>query len=270
MKALVVEDEKLTAQRLVGLIKKYDPTIEIVAEIGSIEEATAWFQEYQQESSKKINLDLIFMDVHLEDGDCFQLIKRLNITTPMIFTTAFDEYMIKAFKVNSIDYLLKPISYEELTAAIDKFKAMKAVMRGVLPGEDQPANLKDLIASLSPMARDRQPEYRERFMVSIRGTFRSIETKDIAFFYVESKGIFLTTFDETIAAVDYTMDALMQMLDPKRFFRANRQYMVSFDSITAVHNYGVSRLKLDIKPKSRHDILINRERITAFKDWFGK
>ena len=267
MNVVVIEDEKLTAQRLISLIKKYDKDIQILAELSSVEDSIAWFQEYQQNSSVDSRVDLIFMDIHLEDGDSFQIIRALNLSTPIIFTTAYDEYMIKAFKVNSIDYLLKPINYEDLAAAVDKFKSFKSVMSAPEQNNATVATLDQLLASLG---KNRLESYRERFMITVGTKIRTIQTADIAYFFLEEKTVFLTTCDDMVLPVDYSLDRLMQMIDPKNFFRINRQFIVSVSSIHLVHTYSAGKLKLDLKPKPRQEVFVSGDRITEFKEWLGK
>ena len=267
MNVVVIEDENLTAQRLIALIKKYDSSIQIVAELSSVEDSVSWFQVNQHHTVGESKIDLIFMDIHLEDGDSFQIIKALNLTTPIIFTTAYDEYMIKAFKVNSIDYLLKPISYEDLAAAIDKFKSFKSVMGAFEQGNANAATLDQLLASLG---KNYPESFRDRFMITIGTKIRTIQTLDIAYFFLEEKAVFLTTYDGKVLPVDYSLDKLMQMIDPKNFFRINRQFIVSVSSIHLVHTYSVGKLKLDLKPKPRQDVFVSGDRVSEFKEWLGK
>src|SRR5882762_11570402 len=153
MNVVVIEDERLTAQRLISLVKKYDASIHVLAEIPSVVEAISWFKTHPVTS-----VDLIFMDIHLEDGDGFEIVSKLNLTTPIIFTTAFDEYMIRAFKVNSIDYLLKPVNYDELAAALDKFKSLR--FNNNEAGSTQ-VDIKALIKQLSQQS---NPQFKDRFM----------------------------------------------------------------------------------------------------------
>ena len=267
MNVVVIEDEKLTAQRLIGLIKKYDKNIRILAELASVEDSIAWFQENQQNSADDSRVDLIFMDIHLEDGDSFQIITKTNLKTPIIFTTAYDEYMIRAFKVNSIDYLLKPINYEDLAAAIDKFKSFKSVMGASEQDNATAATLDQLLASLG---KNNPESFRERFMITVGTKIRTIQTAEIAYFFLEERAVSLTTFEDRVLPVDYSLDKLMQMLDPKVFFRVNRQFIVSVNSIHLVHTYSAGKLKLDLKPKPRQDVFVSGDRISDFKEWLGK
>lgn len=265
MNVVVIEDERLTAQRLTLLIKRYDSAINIVTEIGSVEDALSWFSENKVAADK---IDLIFMDIHLEDGDSFQIIKDLELKIPVIFTTAFDEYMIKAFKVNSIDYLLKPISFEELSAAIDKYKSLRVMLGGqnATISNEALLNLNTFLSAIEKPSGG----YKERFMITVGTKIRTVRTADIAYFFLEEKVVLLTTFDNLILPVDYSLDKLMQTIDPREFFRVNRQFIVSLTSIQLVHTYSAGKLKLDLKPKPKQEVFVSGDRITEFKDWLGK
>jgi two-component system LytT family response regulator len=250
MNVVVIEDERLTAQRLISLVKKYDDSINVVAQISSVAEAISWF------GNPIAPVDLIFMDIHLDDGDSFQIVSKLNLKTPIVFTTAFDGYMIKAFKVNSIDYLLKPVNYEDLAAALDKFKSL----------QPHHVDIHKLIQHLSQQS----PQFKDRFMVTVGTKIRSIKTEDIAYFYLEEKTVLLVTNDGTILPIDYSLDKLMQLIDPKQFFRISRQFVVSLRSISVVHAISGGKLKLDLVPKSKQEVTVSGDRVPDFKHWLGK
>jgi DNA-binding LytR/AlgR family response regulator len=258
MNVVVIEDERLTAERLISLVKKYDASIHVFARIASVTEAISWF-----ESNPVTAVDLIFMDIHLEDGDSFQIISKLNLKTPIIFTTAFDDYMIKAFKVNSIDYLLKPISYEELAAALDKFKSLRS-------NNENKSGQIDINSLIEQLKRQSNPQFKDRFMVTVGTRIRSIKTETIAYFYLEEKTVLLVTNDGTTLPVDYSLDKLMQLIDPKQFFRVNRQFIVSVNSIQLVHTISAGKLKLDVIPKPKHEVSVSGDRVADFKEWLGK
>jgi DNA-binding LytR/AlgR family response regulator len=251
MDVVVIEDEPLTAQRLISLVKKYDPSINVLAQIASVNEAISWFESHTG------SVDLIFMDIHLEDGDSFQIVSRLNLKTPIIFTTAFDDYMISAFKVNSVDYLLKPVSYEELAAALNKFKSLRSTQ----------VDIKTLMNQLS---QQNNRQFKDRFMVTVGTKIRPVKTESIAYFYVEEKTVLLVTTDGVILPVDYTLDKLTQVVDPKLFFRISRQFIVSLNSIQMVHTISAGKLKLDLIPKAKHEIIVSGDRASDFKEWLGK
>lgn len=260
MNVVVIEDERLTAQRLISLVKRYDDAIQVLGQIASVAEAISWFETHSTTS-----VDLIFMDIHLEDGDCFQIVNKLDLKTPIIFTTAFDGYMIKAFKVNSIDYLLKPVNFEELAAALNKFKSLRS-NNGMQP-ESMRIDVKALIKQLS---QQNNLEFKDRFMVTVGTKIRSIKTETIAYFYLEEKTVFLVTNDGTILPIDYSLDKLMQIIDPKQFFRVSRQFIVSLNSIQTVHTISAGKLKLDLIPKPKQEVAVSGDRVSAFKEWLGK
>lgn len=263
MNVVIVEDERLTAQRLRGLITSYDPAMVVLAELTSVSEAIKWFRAYYS-GIRNPGLDLIFMDIHLGDGDCFELIREVNLQLPIIFTTAFDEYMVKAFKVNSVDYLLKPINADELAAAITKFKSVKATYAGET---QESTNIQNLITRLTT---GKPAEYKDRFMVTLGTKIQSIKTEDIAYFFLEERVVFLVTNDNKTLPVDYSLDKLVQILDSRYFFRINRQYIISLHSIHMVHTLSSSKLKLDLTPKPRHEVTVSLDRATDFKTWLGK
>ena len=260
MNVVLIEDERLTAQRLISLIKKYDASIHVLAQIASVADAISWFQ-----TNPVASVDLAFMDIHLEDGDSFQIISKLNLMTPVIFTTAFDDYMIKAFKVNSIDYLLKPVNYEELAAALDKFRSLRS--GNEFRSGSMQADLKTLMNQLS---QQNNPPFKDRFMVTVGTKIRSIQTENIAYFYLEEKTVLLVTQDGTTLPIDYSLDKLMQIIDPKQFFRVSRQFVVSLKSIQMVHTISAGKLKLDLMPKTKQEVVVSGDRVADFKEWLGK
>ncbi|GAB3883280.1 LytR/AlgR family response regulator transcription factor [Spirosoma agri] len=262
MNVVIIEDEARTARQLERMLKKYDPTLHIVAQLPSVNEAVAWFREQghgQPGHHQSSPPDLVFMDIHLEDGLAFTIFEQTGLTVPVIFTTAYEEYMIKAFKVNSIDYLLKPVDYDELVAALEKFKAIRT----------QPG-LPDLNTLLALIQKPRDPAYKERFMVSLGTKIRSVEVTDVAYFFSEEKATFLITREGLSLPVEYSLDQVSGMLDPVRFFRVNRQFLVARPAIHAIHAYSAGKLKLDLLPASRHEVFVSLSRITEFKDWLGR
>jgi DNA-binding LytR/AlgR family response regulator len=251
MKLLIVEDEALTAERLAAMIRKYDATCEIVACIPSVEETLIWLKENNVP-------DLIFMDIHLEDDDCFQIFEQLNVEAPIIFTTAFDEYMVKAFKVNSIDYLMKPINYEELKSALDKYKKTKSFY--------QEGGIGNLLQSIQP----KDEPYKDRFLISNGFKLRTIELPDIQYFYCTDKITFLVTSEGEFLPVEYSLDKLCLLLDPRLFFRINRKVLLSLSAIGNIHIYPKGKLKVDLKPSIKEEVYVSLDRVTAFKEWLGK
>ena len=260
MNVLVIEDERLTAQRLVSLVKKYDASINVLSQISSIAEALSWFK-----NNPVVTVDLIFMDIHLEDGDSFQIISKLNLTTPVIFTTAFDEYLLKAFKVNSVDYLLKPVNYDELAAALDKFRTLRSGVSS--PPSAIQGDVERLIRQLKEHS---PPQFKDRFMITVGTKIRSVKTDHIAYFYLEEKTAFLVMHDGTALPIDFSLDKLTQLVDPKKFFRISRQFIVSQDAIQMVHAIPAGKLRIDLIPKSKHEVSVSGDRVSEFKAWLGK
>lgn len=252
MQVIIIEDENLTAQRLVGMLKKYDATIQIQAMLPSVAESVDWLRKHDSP-------DLVFMDIHLEDDLCFKIFELAPMNAPVIFTTAYDEYMVKAFKVNSIDYLLKPINYVELIGAIDKYKALKTQF-----------SKPDFNALLQFIEKAQAPDYKNRFMITVGAKIRSIETAEIAYFYSDEKITFLVTKEGQQLPIDFSLDKLSTLLDPNRFFRISRQFLIAFESIQNVFTHFKGKLKLDLTPKSKLDVFVSGDRMTEFKEWLGK
>ncbi|MFN8345960.1 MAG: LytTR family DNA-binding domain-containing protein [Spirosomataceae bacterium] len=256
MNVLIVEDEKRTAQRLESLLLRYDPTIRVLAQLPSVNKTVQWFNEPHQTLP-----DLIFLDIHLEDDLGFRIIEQLQLTLPVIFTTAYNQYTLQAFKVNSIDYLLKPIDADELAAALNKFKKIYPLTPSVVPN----------LESLAQWITKSQPvPYKDRFMVTVGSKLRSINTSEIAYFSFEDKATFLTTHEGLRLTVDYSLDKLTQLLDPHVFFRINRSFLVSLSAIHTAHAYSGGKLKLDLLPPHKQEIFVSGDRITDFKEWLGK
>ncbi|MFD2934695.1 LytR/AlgR family response regulator transcription factor [Spirosoma flavum] len=252
MNVVIIEDEARTARQLERMLKKYDSALTVVAQLPSVKEAVAWF-------SQKPMPDLAFMDIHLEDGLAFSIFEQMRLTLPVIFTTAYEEYMIKAFKVNSIDYLLKPVDYDELVKALEKFKTIR-----LQPG------LPDLNSLLALIQKPRESEFKERFMVSLGTKIRSVEVGDIAYFFSEEKATFMVAKEGLSLPVEYSLDQVGGMLNPAQFFRVNRQFLVARPAIQTIHAYSAGKLKLDLLPSSRHEVFVSLSRITEFKDWLGR
>jgi DNA-binding LytR/AlgR family response regulator len=217
----------------------------------SVAESVQWLRTHDAP-------DLLFMDIHLEDDLCFKIFELAPVSAPVIFTTAYDEYMVKAFKVNSIDYLLKPVNYLELIAAIDKYKALREQFS------------KPDFDTLLQYIGQRAPEYKTRFMITVGTKIRSIETSEIAYFYSDEKITFMVTREGQNLPIDYSLEKLSTQLDPKQFFRASRQLLVGFDAIQTVHTHYKGKLKLDLQPKSKQEAFVSGDRMTDFKAWLGK
>jgi DNA-binding LytR/AlgR family response regulator len=249
MKILIIEDDEAASHRLQKMITEALPNASILPPVVSVDSAVQWF-------TNNTAPDLIFLDVHLADGQSFEIFKKVNVTSPVIFTTAYDQYALEAFKVNSIDYLLKPIKKEELKHAIDKF------LHSGLPG-NLDINFQKLISALHL-----QPaNYKERFVVKYGEHIKTIETNISAYFYTENKANFLVTKDNRRFPIDYNLDQLEELLDPKKFFRINRQFIIGFHAITEMFTYSKSRVLIKLNPPSKLETIVSSERSASFKSW---
>ena len=247
MNCLIVEDEKVAAERLVGLIKKYDPSIDISEIVQSVKNAVLWLNTHQAP-------ELIFMDIQLADGLSFEIYEQTIVKTPVIFTTAYDEYALKAFKVNSIDYLLKPIDQHELNNAIDKFKASNK-------HKEIPAQVFDNI--LNSLTKN----YKNKFVLKVGEHIKVFTLEDVQCFYSMEKYTFLQNNSGRDYAINYTLDQLEDLLDPAQCFRINRIFIVSFSAISDIISYSNSRLKVKLNSNESDDLIVSREKVQDFKKW---
>jgi DNA-binding LytR/AlgR family response regulator len=250
IKAIIVEDESLAAKRLEALIKKCDKDIEIIAQLPSVKSAVKWFSKNQQP-------DLIFMDIHLEDGLSFSIFEQTNISAPVIFTTAFDEYTIKAFKVNSIDYLLKPINIDDLSSSLEKYNKLKSQFS--TGGID----IKSILENFIP----KEDQYKNRFLVSEGSNYLTVEIQDVAYFFAEDKFAFLVSKNGKRYIIDLTLDKLTGVLNPKFFYRINRQYIISTPCIENMIKYSANKIKLTLNPKTDKEVFVSQDKYTDFKKW---
>jgi DNA-binding LytR/AlgR family response regulator len=250
MKILIIEDENPAAKRLIALIKDQVPECEIYGNLDTVTSAVAWLNSHPEP-------DLIFMDIQLADGISFEIFEKIKVTAPIIFCTAYDQYAIRAFKHNSIDYLLKPVEPEELQQALNKFRA----------GRKQSSVTLDQIKHLlHPVPKT----YKNRFLVKTGERMQTVEIQEVAFFYSEDKVTLLQTQQGKKYILDYTLDELEAMVDPEQFFRLNRKYISAIQAIKEVFTYSNSRLKIHLANCADNDILISRERMGLFKRWLGQ
>ncbi|MEM6892569.1 MAG: LytTR family DNA-binding domain-containing protein [Bacteroidota bacterium] len=247
MKAIIVEDEEFASKRLALLISELAPDLEIAAVLSSVQEAKQWF-------SDNTLPDLIFLDIQLNDGYGFDILDDLEDHPPVIFTTAYNEFAIRGFKYNGLDYLLKPIVKADLKVALEKFE--KNITRSAAPQQNM-QELKDLF----------RKEFKHRFMVKVGNQFRSFNVADIAYFKSTEGMIFLHTHSAQTYPIEYTIDQLENILNPIQFFRVNRKFMVSVESVVEIHSYFNSRLLLKLLPKEEEQVIVSRERTTNFKKW---
>jgi DNA-binding LytR/AlgR family response regulator len=246
----LIEDEPLAAERLEKMLHETKQDFRVVAKLDSIASATEWLGEN--------SCDLIFLDIHLSDGISFRIFDKLKVTTPIIFTTAYDQYAIRAFKLNSIDYLLKPVDENELAAALEKFNTMRR--SGQIP------DLQQVLKTLG-----QKPEYQKRFLVNAGQKIRSIETGHVAFLYAEEKIVILQTAENASRfPLDYTLDRLEEILDPEKFFRVNRKLIVNIDSIRNMFPYSKGRIVLELQPQPDFETVVSIDRAGEFKRWLNR
>lgn len=253
IKTLIIEDEYPAAERLTSLLERAGYPVEILAVITSIKDALIWFSTHEQP-------DLIFSDIQLADGLSFEIYQAINIQSPIIFTTAYDEYAIRAFKVKSIDYLLKPIKQTELNTAIGQYEAMKESFAG----GDSKQRLEALLNTFVP-----QKSYKNRLLVASRKSMIPVLMEEVAYFFTANEIVYLIHRDGSKYTVDQTLDSLVGDLDPSLFFRLNRQYIANLNAIRKVHNFFNGKLKLDLNPATDDDVIVSRDKAKAFKAWLG-
>jgi len=255
MKVLIVEDEQIAANRLEKLLLNSSRKIEVLAKLDTVKRVVEWLE-------KKKSPDLIFMDIQLADGLCFDIFDLVEVNCPVVFTTSYDQYAIRAFKVNSIDYILKPLDPGELYNAINKFEFLTRNYAEKTTPES--IALQEAIRML------RQDSYKERFIVKIGEHIKSISTEDILYFVSEEKATFAFAKDKRKYILDYTLDQLMDMIDPKVFFRINRKYIISIHSFEDIISYSTNRLKIQLKNNPAMDAIVSRERVQDFKRWLDR
>ncbi len=258
MKILIVEDEELAVKKLQKTLHSLGEDIDIVGTTDSIASTVNWLQSNPAP-------ELILMDIELADGQSFEIFNLTEVKSPVIFTTSYDEYALKAFKVNSVDYLLKPVQKDELESALAKFKNFRQAF-----ADPQKEDLKihSLVKELQQTLQVK--EYRKRFLVKHVQKLVSVEVQDIAYFYSDDRLSFFKTFDDKKYMLDYTIDEIENMVDPGAFFRINRGFLVSIKCIDQINDYFGNRLKLNLKPTIDKEALVSREKVTEFKNWMGK
>ena len=250
MKILIVEDEPLAAAQLAANISALRPNAQILSVCDTVRSVVEWLQNNPAP-------DLAFFDIQLGDGLSFDVFEQTEFPAPIIFTTAYDEYAIKAFKVNSIDYLLKPIERSELEKALLKFEKLTHPVASGL----SPLVLSEIVDSL------KRKEYKERFLVKVGTHLRVIETREILYFYSFEKGTYAKLTEGRDYLLDQTLELLETMIDPGQFYRINRKYLIALKAITDVLAYSNSRLKLKVQQANDDDFLLAREKVKDFKQW---
>lgn len=249
IKAVIIEDEKPASDHLSGLLKRSGKDIVPVQVIDNVKDAVHWLANN--------SCDLIFLDIHLGDDNSFSIFEQLRINIPVIFTTAYNQYAIRAFRLNSVDYLLKPFSEDDLTQALDKFLLQRAN-----------AALPDIQALMEAM--NSKPQLRERFMVSSGQRIKSIPVGEVAYFLSEGRYVKLVAKTGESYLLDQSLESVEHSVDPERFFRINRQVLVSFEAIKQMTAWSKSRVKLDLQPPADFDVVVSIDNSGEFKVWLNK
>jgi DNA-binding LytR/AlgR family response regulator len=251
MNLLVIENEKPASDKLIKILNKIDKSITILGVIETVEEAINRLQEKPQP-------DVILMDIQLDDGLCFEIFETISVDIPVIFTTAYDEYTLKAFKVNSVDYLLKPVDENLLKSALAKYKKLYA--------DNDP-----LKRDFKQLMYEFRNQYKSRFLIKIGDKYRSVPAREISHFHISARSVFLTDFHGKDYAVDNSLEQLQSILDPRKFFRINRECIVNIEAIELMHSYSSSRLQLTLKNTEKSDLfVVSREKVAEFKRWIDR
>lgn len=253
LKVLIVEDETPAVEKLERYLQKYSASITVAGVCDSVESAVNWLKENQA------GIDLIFMDIQLKDGLSFKIFSLVAVQKPVIFITAYNEYALDAFKVNSIDYLLKPVTFSDLSGSLLKLENLR----------DQLVINDVKLEKLKTLAGDTSSKvYKNRFMVKVGDHIRSITTDQVIFFFADGRDVYLVTQQMRKFIIDFTLEALEEVLEPKNFFRVNRTYILSIHFIQDVVMYSNSRLKITTQPAWDKEIIVSREKVNEFKEWF--
>lgn len=253
LKVFIVEDEKPAAEKLERYLNKYSVGIQVVGIVGSVKEAVLWLSENQS------SIDLIFMDIQLTDGLSFQIFQELKVDKPVIFITAYNEFALDAFKVNSIDYLLKPVTFTDLSASLRKLESLSTQLRW------NDGKSEKIVSVFTESA---ARIYKNRFMVKLGDHIRSITSDQISLFFADGRDVYLVTDQLRKFIIDYTLEGLEEVLDPKQFYRINRSFIINIHAIQDVVVYSSSRLKITPHIKWEGEIIVSREKVSEFKEWF--
>jgi DNA-binding LytR/AlgR family response regulator len=252
MNVLIIENEKPAADKLKHLLHKIDEKIEVTGVIETVEGTVNWLQNNPSP-------DLILLDIQLDDGICFEIFETIKVDTPVIFTTAYDEFTLRAFKVNSVDYLLKPIQEESLQKALNKFKTFHDKLSG------------DLIKRFLGESAE---HYKSRFLVKIGSHFRSVPVNEICCFYIMDRATFIRTMLGKEYSIDHSLDNIQKIVDPSKFFRINRNCLVYISAISDIISYSSSRLQIRLNEKTsvvnEDYLVVSREKVSEFKKWIDK
>jgi len=255
MKVLIIEDEKPAIEKLENYLQRYDSSIEVVGKTESIEASVKWLKNTENE------FDLIFSDIQLTDGLSFEIFEYVEVNKPIIFTTAYNEYAIRAFKTNSIDYLLKPITYNDFYNSMQKLESLR---------ENLQTNKQRIqIEELGEIISQYQKKYKSRFLVKIGDHIRSITSEKILLIFAEGRNVFLVSNTGKRFFIEYKLEELENILDPKTFFRVNRSFILNINSIKDVLVYSGSRLNISLIADFDKEIIVSRDKVNLFKNWFS-
>lgn len=250
MKVLIVEDEERNANKLMRLLHQIEPDIQVLDVVESVKACVTWLTMHPAP-------DLIFMDIRLEDGLCFEIFEQIQVSIPVVFTTSYDEYALKAFKVNSIDYLMKPVQEQDLIQALKKYKRLNAI--------ELNASIKNILGSLN----QKEIAYRSRFLIPFKDGFKTVKSEEIDYIYSELKITHLVLKDKSALIISQTMEEIEEELDPLSFFRVNRQHILNIDSILNIQNYYNGKLKVTLVRDPQREIIVSREKAPLFKNWLN-
>ncbi len=255
MNVIIIEDESGVAQNLVDILGEIEPGIRVLGIIESVKDAVTWLRENPDP-------ELGFFDIRLADGDSFEIFEKVEVNFPVIFTTAYDEYAIKAFKVNSIDYLLKPIDKKSLIAALNKYEAFYK--------KDTIVDNTLLLKAIEQLRLKDEKKFKKSFLVYIRDQILPVSVEDIAYFFLENEVVYCVTFKDKKFVIDQTLDRISSQTDPESFFRANRQYIVSRKTVKSADQHFNRKLKLNLSPSPNEDVFISKTKVTEFKEWLER
>lgn len=253
MKAVIIEDEKLAADLLKSLIYQLDEDIEVVTILQTVEDSVEWLENNKHP-------DIIFVDIHLADGSSFSIFEKTEVRCPIVFTTAYDEYALKAFDVNSIDYLLKPINKNDLQRSLNKYKNLK--------GDSGDIDYRQFVSKF--LETGNLNNYKEYFLVPERDKLIPLAVKDIAYIYIDLKLIKAVTFSGKVHYLNQNLDEMMNQLNPKKFFRANRQYIISHESVKDVSIWFGNKISLNLNVPISEKIIVSKARVSEFKNWYSQ
>jgi two-component system, LytTR family, response regulator LytT len=256
IKVLIIEDE-IPAQRLLKeTLQEMDIKTEVIGCLNSIKSSVEWFQNNPHP-------DIVLLDIQLSDGLSFEIFKQVNIESSIIFTTAYDEYAIQAFKVNSIDYLLKPVEKDELQTAFERYQHYN---KQFIQEKNSNIDFKELAS----LIKSEKTDYRKRFLIQSNESFFHLPVEEIALFYSMQGITFAVTFEKREYPVNFSLESLKEQLHPDNFFKINRQFIVNIDAIKRVHSYFNGKLKLEIKPSHAENVIIGKDKVASFKRWMDR